>query len=105
VALPWASLLSHGARLDTYRLGICGEPIRVQLTCGVVLGLLSVLAWYRERFTAERGERLSLEGLAYTDPTTGLPNRRALYPRTVPPDCTPGPKTCWLLRVRARPAA
>ncbi len=82
VALPWASLLSHGARLDTYRLGICGEPIRVQLTCGVVPGLLSALAWCRERFTAERGERLSLEGMAYTDPTTGLPNRRALYPRT-----------------------
>ncbi|WP_102125427.1 GGDEF domain-containing protein [Deinococcus planocerae] len=53
--------------------------LQVQLTCGVVLALLYSLAWYRERFLAERGERLSLERLANTDPLTGLPNRRALY--------------------------
>ncbi len=76
VLLPWTTLLLHGARLSAY-----GELARVQLTCGVVLGLLSVLAWYRQRFTIERGQRLSLELLANTDPMTHLPNRRALYPR------------------------
>ena len=75
VGLPWGGLLLRGEPAGDY-----SELIRVQLTCGAVLALLSVLAWYRERFTMERGQRLSLEHLANTDPLTQLPNRRALYP-------------------------
>ena len=74
VVLPWSALLVRGDSLAGY-----SELGRVQLVCGVVLVLLSVLAWYREGFTAERGKRLSLERLAHTDPLTGVPNRRALY--------------------------
>jgi len=75
VALPWSVLLARGGGLSGY-----GELLRVQLVCGTVLVLLSVLAWYRESFVAERGQRLSLEHLANTDPLTQIPNRRALYP-------------------------
>jgi len=75
VALPWAVLLARQGSLSGY-----GELVRVQLVCGTVLVLLSVLAWYRESFVAERGQRLSLEHLANTDPLTQIPNRRALYP-------------------------
>ena len=74
VALPWGVLIARGDSLSGYP-----ELARVQLTCGVILALLSGLAWYRESFTVERGQRLSLEHLAHTDPLTGLPNRRALY--------------------------
>jgi diguanylate cyclase (GGDEF)-like protein len=74
VILPWSALFFRGDALTDY-----SELGRVQLVCGVVLVLLSVLAWYREGFTEERGQRLSLEHLAHTDPLTGVPNRRALY--------------------------
>ncbi|WP_425145769.1 GGDEF domain-containing protein [Deinococcus sp.] len=74
VALPWSALLARGSSLSTF-----SELARVQLTSGVVLVLLSILAWYRESFTVERGQRLSLEHLANTDPMTQVPNRRALY--------------------------
>lgn len=74
VALPWGAVLTQRTRLSDF-----SELARVQLTCGVVLALLCILAWYRERFTVERGERLSLEHLAHTDPMTQVPNRRALY--------------------------
>ena len=74
VALPWGVLIARGDSLSGY-----AELARVQLTCGTILALLSGLAWYRESFTVERGQRLSLEHLAHTDPLTGLPNRRALY--------------------------
>ena len=74
VVLPWSALLFRGDSLADY-----SELGRVQLVCGVVLVLLSVLAWYREGFAEERGQRLSLEHLAHTDPLTGVPNRRALY--------------------------
>ena len=74
VALPWGTLMFRGDTLSAYT-----ELARVQVTCGVILALLSGLAWYRESFTVERGQRLSLERLAHTDPLTGLPNRRALY--------------------------
>ncbi|WP_456831189.1 GGDEF domain-containing protein [Deinococcus sp. UYEF24] len=76
VILPWAALLTRGEAFSAY-----GELVRVQLVCGVVLTLLTILAWYRQQFTVERGERLSLEYLANTDPLTQLPNRRALYPK------------------------
>ncbi len=75
VIAPWAALLWKGQDFSSF-----ANLLRVQLSCGVVLVLLSVLAWYRERFAVERGERLSMEQLANTDPLTGLPNRRALYP-------------------------
>ncbi len=74
VALPWSVLLFRGAQLSAY-----SDLGRVQLTCGAVLVLLSVLAWYKERFAAEQGQRSVLEHLAYTDALTQLPNRRALY--------------------------
>ncbi|AZI44922.1 GGDEF domain-containing protein (plasmid) [Deinococcus psychrotolerans] len=74
VALPWSILLLRGAQLGSY-----GVLARVQLTCGAVLVLLSLLAWYKERFAAEQGQRHLLEQLAYTDPLTQLPNRHALY--------------------------
>ncbi|GAA4007463.1 hypothetical protein GCM10022631_19230 [Deinococcus rubellus] len=74
VLAPWAALLWKGQAFSSF-----ANLLRVQLSCGVVLVLLSVLAWYRERFAAERGERLSMEQLANTDMLTGLPNRRALY--------------------------
>ncbi|GMA17155.1 GGDEF domain-containing protein (plasmid) [Deinococcus metallilatus] len=75
VVLPWAALVSRGEGL-----GAQPELARVQLTCGAILVLLYSLAWYRERFLVERGQRLTLEQLANTDPLTQLPNRRALYP-------------------------
>ncbi|EYB69209.1 hypothetical protein DEIPH_ctg011orf0202 [Deinococcus phoenicis] len=75
VVLPWAALLARGTALATQP-----ELLRVQLTCGAILVLLYSLAWYRERFLVERGQRLTLEQLANTDPLTHLPNRRALYP-------------------------
>ena len=74
VLVPWAALLWKGQVFSSF-----GNLLRVQLSCGVVLVLVSVLAWYREHFAVERGERLSMEQLAHTDPLTGLPNRRALY--------------------------
>ncbi|AWN21977.1 hypothetical protein DKM44_00930 [Deinococcus irradiatisoli] len=74
VALPWGILLARGAGL-----GASADLGRVQLTCGAVLALLSVLAWYKERFAAEQGRRQLFEHLAYTDPLTQLPNRHALY--------------------------
>lgn len=74
VALPWAALALRGE-------GPGDQPAlaRVQLTCGAVLLLVYSLAWYRERFMFEHGQRLILEKLANTDPLTGLLNRRALY--------------------------
>ncbi|WP_407571305.1 GGDEF domain-containing protein [Deinococcus altitudinis] len=74
VVVPWGTLIARGDPLSN-----SAELARVQLTCGVVLALLSGLAWYRENFAVERGQRLSLEHLAHTDPLTGVPNRRALY--------------------------
>ncbi|WP_051363465.1 GGDEF domain-containing protein [Deinococcus murrayi] len=74
VVLPWAGLALRGRGP-----GDLPELVRVQLTCGAILVLLYGLAWYRERFLLERGERLTLEALANTDALTGLPNRRALY--------------------------
>ncbi|MFC4638962.1 GGDEF domain-containing protein [Deinococcus hohokamensis] len=75
VALPWAALAWRGLNVERPP-----ELLRVQLTCGAILALLCALAWYRERFEHERGERLLQERLANADPLTGLPNRRALYP-------------------------
>lgn len=74
VALPWTGLALRGRGP-----GDLPELVRVQLTCGAILVLLYGLAWYREHFLLERGERLTLEALANTDALTGLPNRRALY--------------------------
>ena len=74
VALPWSVVLTHRTSLFDF-----SELARVQLSCGVILVLLSILAWYREHFTVERGERLSLEQLANIDPMTQVPNRRVLY--------------------------
>lgn len=74
VALPWTGLALRGRGP-----GDLPELVRVQLTCGAILVLLYGLAWYREHFLLERGERLTLEALANTDVLTGLPNRRALY--------------------------
>ncbi|ANE43126.1 GGDEF domain-containing protein [Deinococcus puniceus] len=76
VTLPWAALLSRGEG----SLSANTSLLRVQLTCGAILMLLSGLAWYRAQFLQERSERLTLYHLAHTDPLTGLPNRRALYP-------------------------
>ncbi|MDB5044778.1 MAG: hypothetical protein JWQ08_828 [Deinococcus sp.] len=76
VALPWAALLDRGEG----SLAANSSLLRVQLTCGAILVLLFGLAWYRARFLQERHERLTLFHLAHTDPLTGLPNRRALYP-------------------------
>jgi diguanylate cyclase (GGDEF)-like protein len=76
VAFPWAALLSRGEG----SLSANTNLLRVQLTCGAILVLLFGLAWYRARFLQERSERLTLYHLAHTDPLTGLPNRRALYP-------------------------
>lgn len=74
VLLPWLALGTRGQGPGAHP-----ELVRVQLTCGAILMLLSSLAWYRERYTFEHGERLGLEILANTDPLTGLPNRRAVY--------------------------
>lgn len=74
VALPWTGLVLRGRGPADLP-----ELVRVQLTCGAILVLLYGLAWYREHFLLERGERLTLEALANTDALTGLPNRRALY--------------------------
>lgn len=74
VTLPWTGLALRGRGP-----GDLPELVRVQLTCGAILVLLYGLAWYREHFLLERGERLTLEALANTDALTGLPNRRALY--------------------------
>ncbi|MFB9995243.1 GGDEF domain-containing protein [Deinococcus oregonensis] len=76
VAFPWAALLLRGEG----SLSANTSLLRVQLTCGAILVLLFGLAWYRARFLQERSERLTLYHLAHTDPLTGLPNRRALYP-------------------------
>ncbi|THF70567.1 diguanylate cyclase [Deinococcus sp. Arct2-2] len=76
VALPWAALVARGEG----SLSANTSLLRVQLTCGAILILLFGLAWYRARFLQERHERLTLFHLAHTDPLTGLPNRRALYP-------------------------
>ncbi|UQN06842.1 sensor domain-containing diguanylate cyclase [Deinococcus sp. QL22] len=76
VAFPWAALVSRGEG----SLSANTSLLRVQLTCGAILMLLSGLAWYRAQFLQERSERLTLYHLAHTDPLTGLPNRRALYP-------------------------
>lgn len=76
VAFPWAALVSRGEG----SLSANTSLLRVQLTCGAILVLLFGLAWYRARFLQERSERLTLYHLAHTDPLTGLPNRRALYP-------------------------
>lgn len=76
VAFPWAALLARGEG----SLSANTSLLRVQLTCGAILMLLFGLAWYRARFLEERSERLTLFHLAHTDPLTGLPNRRALYP-------------------------
>lgn len=76
VAFPWAALLARGEG----SLAANTSLLRVQLTCAAILILLFGLAWYRARFLQERSERLTLFHLAHTDPLTGLPNRRALYP-------------------------
>ena len=59
VALPWTGLALRGRGP-----GDLPELVRVQLTCGAILVLLYGLAWYRQHFLLERGERLTLEALA-----------------------------------------
>ncbi|WP_194165263.1 GGDEF domain-containing protein [Deinococcus terrestris] len=92
VALPWTGLVLRGRGP-----GDLPELVRVQLTCGAILVLLYGLAWYRQHFLLERGERLTLEALANTDALTGLPNRRALYAAVERLLEAPGQPACLIL--------
>ncbi|MBB5361228.1 diguanylate cyclase domain-containing protein [Deinococcus humi] len=54
---------------------------QLYLSTGTILLLLQALAWYKSRFVTQAQAQLRLEHEAYTDPLTGLANRRRLYQR------------------------
>ncbi|TSA85632.1 GGDEF domain-containing protein [Deinococcus detaillensis] len=73
LVLPW--LLPGSAALHNVF-----EWLRVQLNAVVVLSLIWGLAWFRTQHAAQAVTQEQLRQMAFTDPLTQLPNRRAVYP-------------------------